>query len=77
MRGESAALFCGWSCRITDVGWLCRNRSWIRHEGWLSRGFLPSAESSVWRLKDGCVGVEVSDGWGGVGKRLLDGLENG
>ena len=21
-----------------DVGWLSRNRSWIRHEGWLSRG---------------------------------------
>ena len=20
------------------MGWLCRNRSWIRHEGWLSRG---------------------------------------
>ena len=63
--------------RIVDVGWLSRNRSWIRHEGWLSRGFLPSAESSVWRMKDGCGGVEVSDGWGGVGKRLLDGLGNG
>ena len=25
--------------RIVDVGWLCRNRSWIRHEGWLSRGW--------------------------------------
>jgi len=24
--------------RIVDVGWLWRNRSWIRHEGWLSRG---------------------------------------
>ena len=24
--------------RIVDVGWLCRNRSLIRHEGWLSRG---------------------------------------
>ena len=24
--------------RIIDVGWLSRNRSWIRHEGWLSRG---------------------------------------
>ena len=24
--------------RIVDVGWLSRNRSWIRHEGWLSRG---------------------------------------
>ena len=24
--------------KIVDVGWLCRNRSWIRHEGWLSRG---------------------------------------
>ena len=63
--------------RITDVGWLSRNRFWIRHEGWLSRGYLPSAESSVWRMKDGCGGVEVSDGWGGVGKRLLDGLGNG
>ena len=57
--------------------WLSRNRSLIRHEGWLSSGCLPSAESSVWRLKDGCGGVEVSDGWGGVGKRLLDGLGNG
>ena len=26
--------------RIVDVGWLCRNRSWIRHEGWLSRGWV-------------------------------------
>ena len=43
----------------------------------VERGFLPSAESSVWRLKDGCGGVEGSDGWGGVGKRLLDGLGNG
>ena len=59
------------------MGWLCRNRSWIRHEGWLSRGFLPSAESSVWRLKDGCGGVEVSDGWRGVGKLLQDGWGNG
>jgi len=25
--------------RIVDVGWLCRNRSWIRHEGWLNRGW--------------------------------------
>ena len=25
---------------IVDVGWLCRNRSWIRHEGWLSRGWV-------------------------------------
>ena len=24
--------------RIVDVGWLCRNRSWIRHEEWLARG---------------------------------------
>ena len=24
--------------RIVDVERLCRNRSWIRHEGWLSRG---------------------------------------
>ena len=23
--------------RIVDVGWLSRNRSWIRHRGWLSR----------------------------------------
>ena len=29
------------------------------------------------RLKDGCGGVEVSDGWCGVGKRLLDGWGNG
>ena len=29
------------------------------------------------RVKDSCGGVEVSDGWGGVGKRLLDGLGNG
>ena len=21
-----------------EYGWLSRNRSWIRHEGWLSRG---------------------------------------
>ena len=26
-------------CRITNGGWLCRNRSWIRHEGWLARGW--------------------------------------
>ena len=26
-------------CRITDVGWLCRNRSCIRPEGWLARGW--------------------------------------
>ena len=26
--------------RIVDVGWLSRNRSWIRHEGWLSRGWV-------------------------------------
>ena len=26
------------------------------------------------RLKDGCGWVEVSDGWRGVGKRLLDGF---
>ena len=25
--------------RITNVGWLCRNRSWIRHEGWLCCGW--------------------------------------
>ena len=59
------------------MGWLSRNRSWIRHEGWLSRGGLPSAESSVWRLKDGCGGVEVPDGWRGVGKRLQDSWGNG
>ena len=29
------------------------------------------------RLKDGCGGAEVSDGWCGVGKRLLDGWGNG
>ena len=33
----SAWLEGGW--RISDVGWLSRNRSWIRHEGWLSRGW--------------------------------------
>ena len=65
-----------------DVGWLSRNRSWIRHEVWLVRGCwmvgggLCMSESDK-RLKDGCGGVEVSDGWGGVGKRLLDGLGNG
>ena len=31
----------------------------------------------AWRLKDGCGWVEVSDGWCGVGKRLLDGWGNG
>ena len=33
---------------IVDVGWLCRNRSWIRHEGWLSRGWGWLAVA--WRL---------------------------
>ena len=31
-------LFDGLSWGIAHVGWLCRNRSWIRHEGWLVRG---------------------------------------
>ena len=28
-------------------------------------------------FKDGCVWVEVFDGWRGVGKRLVDGWGNG
>ena len=45
---------------LENHGWrmveskLCR--SWSRHEGWLSRGCLPSAESSVWRR----VGIKVA-----------------
>jgi len=33
--------------RIVDVGWLSRNRSWIRHEGWLCCG---------WSVVVGCMG---------------------
>ena len=37
-------LRCGW--KIANAGWLCRNRSWIRHEGWLSRGWGMVEESA-------------------------------
>ena len=50
--------------RIVDVGWLRRNRSLIRHEGWLCRG---------WSVVAGCLG----NGCGAVGSWLSRGWKDG
>ena len=41
------------------MGWLSRNRSWIRHEGWLSSGWVIVGVVVGWLKKwlggDGCL----------------------
>ena len=60
-RPQPHESFCEWlsrSWKIADVGWLSRNRSWIRHEGWLRLGLV------VW-LRGGwghpCLGWEMAE----------------
>ena len=55
--------------RIVDVGWLCRNRSCIRHEGWLVRGCV-AVEGRLW------MGLRFPMVIG-VGRRLCSGWKNG
>jgi len=49
------------SWRIADVGWLSRNRSCIRPEGWLSRG---------WFAKRGIVRLADSGGWNVIVRQM-------
>ena len=72
------------STRRMVESWVFANRGIVRlaaSGGWnvlvrqMRRGCVWLAVA--WRLTVGCGWVEVSDGWGGVGKRLLDGLGNG
>ena len=42
--------------RIVDVGWLSRNRSWLRHEGWLRRGWVMVGVVVGWLGKWLCSG---------------------
>ena len=51
--------------RITDGGWLSRNRSWIRHEGWLRRGLVAVEEmAGGWLLSEGGIpACRGGNGW--------------
>ena len=63
--------------RIVDVGWLSRNRSWIRHEGWLRHGLVAVEEmAGGWLLSEGgipaCCG---GNGWStDEGEGLIGGI---
>ena len=45
--------------------WLCRNRSWIRHEGWLRRGLVAVEEmAGGWLLSEGGIpACRGGNGW--------------